>query len=75
MHSSKYQFVAFVLSQISWVWVLLVLVFINQTALYMLVCNIIQEKATHFYLISYIVLFSLIVQIKLVKKGLKWAFL
>lgn len=71
MHSSKYQFVAFVLSQSSWVWVLLVLVLINQTEMYMLECNIVQEKATHFYLISYIVLFSLTVQIKLVKKGLK----
>lgn len=69
MRSSKYQFVAFVLSQSSWVWVLLVMVLINQTEFYMLVCNIVQEKPTHFYLISHMVLLSLTVQIKIVKKG------
>lgn len=69
MRSRKYQFVAFVLSQSSWVWVLLVMVLINQTEFYMLVCNIVQEKPTHFYLISHMVLFSLTVQIKIVKKG------
>lgn len=69
MHSSKYKFVAFVLSKISWVWVLLVMVFINQTELHTLVFNIVQEKPTHCYLISHIVLFSSTVKIKMVKKA------